>query len=59
MGIFRKIDNDDFHESAVRGLRAMHAEGRLSDEEMADQESWWARGGHKDGDGETSTWIVR
>lgn len=55
---WRKMSNDEFHEAAVKGLRAMHKRGEVSDDDMADQERWWARGGHLDGeDGETTTWI--
>lgn len=55
--MWEKISNDDFHQSAVKGLRAMHARGEISDDEMAEQERWWAAGGHLD-DSETVTWII-
>lgn len=57
---WRKMSNDEFHEAAVRGCERLHRQGKLTDEEMADQRAWWARGGHLDDeDGESTTWIGR
>ncbi len=51
-----RMSEDEFRSSAEAGLRSLHAEGKVTDEDMADQERAWASRGE---DGESCTWIVR
>jgi hypothetical protein len=53
-----RMSNDEFHEAVVRGCESLHRQGLLTDQEMAEQREWWARGGHLDRDDECTVTLV-